>query len=92
MKRLAYLIVGASGLIMVSPLHPYVTGLILAAVAALIALVAFAFHERTELRDTRDYTQELRDRVAVDEDLLAELRGPRHSPDLDDPLRNRGGR
>jgi len=79
MKRLAYLIAGVSGLIMVSPLHPFVTGLVLAGAAALVALVVFTFHELTELRDERGYAQELRERIDVDEALLDELRGPRRT-------------
>jgi membrane protein implicated in regulation of membrane protease activity len=81
MKRLAYSIASISAVVMVSPLHPYVTGLILVIVAALTALAVFAIRERTELRDERDYTQELRERVTVDEALLEQLRGPRRTAD-----------
>lgn len=60
--------------------------LILVSALSAVLLVALVVEE-TARREWRRHDAQLERRVAVDEALLDDLRGPRRSPDADDPTR-----
>lgn len=62
--------------------------LVIVSLVAACLIVALIWEE-TNRREWKRHDAVLERRVAVDEYLISELRGPRHRTDIDDPTRRR---